>query len=57
MDIPIEKQEAPTEPKMTKEEICLKQMKIKVKNAALEWDECFLQEQLISLMYVDHSSR
>ena len=30
-------------------------MKIKVKISALEWDDFVLQEQLKSLMYVDHS--
>ena len=32
-------------------------MKIKVKRAALEWDDFVLQEQLKSLMYVDRSLR
>ena len=32
-------------------------MKIKVKTAPLEWDDLVLQEQLKSLMYVDHSIR
>ena len=48
-------EESPTEPTNTKDDISLKQMKIKVKRAALEWDDFVLQEQLKSLMYVDRS--
>ena len=36
-------QEAPPEPTNTKEEIRLEHMKIKVKRAALEWDDFVLQ--------------
>ena len=50
-------QEAPPEPTKTKEDIRLEKMKIKVKIAALEWDDFVLQEQLKSLMYVDRSLR
>ena len=32
-------------------------MKRKAKISALEWDDIVLQEQLISLMYTDHSLR
>ena len=32
-------------------------MKIKVERAALEWDDFFLQDQLKSLMRVDHLLR
>ena len=39
-------QEAPPEPTNTKEEICLEQMKIKLKIAALEWNDFVLQEKL-----------
>ena len=42
---------------MTKEEIRLEQMKIKVKRADLQWDYFVLQEQLKSLMYVERSLR
>ena len=46
MDILIKKQEAPPEITKTKEEICLENMKRKVKIAALEWYDFVLQEQL-----------
>ena len=49
-------QEATPEPTNTKEDIHLEHMKIKVKRAALEWYGLVIQEQLKSLMYVDHSS-
>ena len=32
-------------------------MKIKVKRAALEWDDSVIKEQLKFLMYIDRSSR
>ena len=57
MDILIKKQESPTEPTKNEEEIHLEQMKIKVKTAALEWDDFLLQENLKSLIYVDRSLR
>ena len=47
-------QEDPTEPTNTKEEIRLEQMKRKVKRADLELDDFVLQEQLKSLIYVNH---
>ena len=50
-------QEAHPEPTKTKEEINLEQMKEKVKRSALEKYDFVLQEQLKSLMYVDHSLR
>ena len=53
MDILIKKQESPTERTKNEDEIHLEQMKIKVKTAALEWDDFVLQEQLKYLMYVD----
>ena len=39
----LKQQEAPPKPTKTKKEIHLKQMKIKVKRAALEWDDFVLQ--------------
>ena len=39
-------QESPPEPTNTKEDICLEQMKIKLKRSALEWDDLVLREQL-----------
>ena len=48
-------QEYPPETTKTKEDIHLEQMKRTVKRAALEQDDFVLQEQLKSLMYVDHS--
>ena len=48
-------QETPPEPKNTKDEICLEQMKRKVKITSLEWDDFVLQEQLNSWMYVNCS--
>ena len=39
-------QEAPPELTNTKEEISLKQIKINLKIASLEWDDFVLQEQL-----------
>ena len=56
MDITSKQQEDPPEPTRTKEEICLEQMKIKVKRSSLEWDNFVLQEHLKSLIYVDRSS-
>ena len=53
----LKQQEAPLETTKTKEQIRLKQMKIKVKRSALEWDYFLLQEQFKSLMYIDHSLR
>ena len=50
-------QEAPPETSNTKVDICLEQMKRKVKRAALEWDDFVLQEKLKSLMYVDRYLR
>ena len=50
-------QEDPPELTNTKEEICLEQMKRKIKIAVLEWDDFVLQGQLKSLMYVDRLSR
>ena len=46
-------QEAPPETSNTKVDICLEQMKRKVKRAALEWDDFVPQEQLKSLMCVE----
>ena len=39
----LNQQEAPLEPTNTKEDICLEQMKIKLKISALEWDYSVLQ--------------
>ena len=50
-------QESPQEITKIKEEICLEQMKRKVKRASLEWDDLVLQEQLKSVMHVDRSLR
>ena len=50
-------QEASPEIPNTKEEISLKQTKIKLKRSSLEWDNLVLQEQLKYLMYVDRSLR
>ena len=49
--------EYPPEITKTKEEICVEQMKIKVKRVALEWGNFLLQEQLKSLVYIDRSLR
>ena len=49
---PKQKESPPKIPN-TKEEIRLEHMKIKVKIAAIEWDDPVLQEQLKSLMYAD----
>ena len=48
-------QESPPEPTNTKEDICLEQMKRKVKRADLKWYDFLLQEKLKSLIYVDCS--
>ena len=53
----LKQQKAPQKNTKTKDEICLELMKRKLKRAFLEWDDCVLQEQLKSLMYVDSSSR
>ena len=50
-------QQAPTEITKTKEEICLEQVKRKLKTAALEWGDFVLQKQLKYLIYVDRSLR
>ena len=50
-------QEYPPEIIETKEEIGLEHTKIKVKRAALEWDNSMLPEQLKYLMYFDRSLR
>ena len=50
-------QESPPEPTNTKEDICLEQMKRKVKRADLKWYDFLLQEKLKSLIYVDCSLR
>ena len=44
----IKKQEDPTEPTNTKEEIRFEQKRRKIKIADLEWDTFVLQEQLES---------
>ena len=57
MDILIKKQECPPEGKKTSEENHLEKTKIKLKQAALEWDDLDIQAELKSFMYVDHSLR
>ena len=53
----LRQQEYPPEITKTKEEIRLEHINIKVKRAALEWDDFMLQEQLKSLFYIDCSWR
>ena len=51
----LKQQEAPPKITNTKEENCLELMKIKLKRAALEWDDFVLREIFNSSMYVYHS--
>ena len=50
-------QEYPTKRTKKKEKNFLERTKIKLKQAALEWDDLVLQAQLKSFMYVDRSLR
>ena len=50
-------QEYPPERTKTNEENCLERTKRKLKQAALEWDDLYIQAQLKSFMYVDRSIR
>ena len=51
------KQECPPERTKTKEENSLENTKRKLKQAALEWDDLYIQAELKSFMYVDRSLR
>ena len=57
MDILIKTTRRSSRTNKYQEEICLEQMKRKIKIAVLEWDDFVLQGQLKSLMYVDRLSR
>ena len=51
----INKQECPPETTRIKEENRLENSKRKLKRAALEWDDLYMQAELKSFMYVDRS--
>ena len=51
------KEECPPEIIKTKEENCLENSKRKLKQAALEWDDLYVQAKLKSFLYVDRSLR
>ena len=57
MDIIIKKPECPLEGTKTKVENRLENSKIKLKRAALEWDDLDMQAEFKSFMYVDRSLR
>ena len=57
MDIIIKKTECPPEITQTKEENHLENTKRKLKQAALEQDDLYIQAQLKLFMYVDCSLR